>query len=715
MKLYRILMMLVVLAFVFSCDRRNPFQPAESGKSQIEFYEDKIPLDGDNYIYRQAFKLNLADMDNLSFAYRLKALKDSPLPGYSTDEDGWILQVDQSVWTSTNEMSFDFESLDGKIQDLVCRVDLRIKHPDGKIEEHSFPFRSSRVIGSRISVPFLAGAEVSTGIEFSLHENYGDVYVEGMYADHFMYRLNTLDADLQITQEGEWHSSLESPDIRKIILNSHTIPALQQNEEGSFTQFEVYVVSRSGLVQAEPSSIHFQVSSGNQPVALIYPETMVGLGSYHYSVYQSQTHPHIDHISPNAYGVNTTLYPSLNRYIAVNSADFQLHLRWGYTGQYGYVLPNNHIYISDSPFDQEFNMVLNSAGINYHSRITAFWLRLDGAPFPVLPQFYITETVQDNQGNDWLRVLNLNDHCRHGVLSSLSDGLHVIELRVEDLQEVLSETVTKTIDLRAYVPEEQRSGILIVDNDPHSSNYLPDGLVDIFYTNVVPTQYGIVSELELGQVEYPQSHLNPALVQQYKAVLIHSDNSSGPTISYKSFLNTWDFYLRNQGNLILGGTQTQVDMLDQIDPAWLQTRMGISSLSGLGILSTWSPANPYFVNAIGIGGYSDIPLNISNPFDLWVGLRQGLGTVMYFDPSLDLDWIYGFGCKDVNHPTYPPSQEMYDMLSTKYVGYKYQNEGSNLVVFGFPLSSMDQDAVAASLSDILAEILSRPASPRRRS
>lgn len=81
---------------------------------------------------------------------------------------------------------------------------------------------------------------------------------------------------------------------------------------------------------------------------------------------------------------------------------------------------------------------------------------------------------------------------------------------------------------------------------------------------------------------------------------------------------------------------------------------------------------------------------------------------------LSLDWLFGFGCKPTDSPTYPPTEAEYNLLSTKYVAYRYQNAGSNLVVFGFPLSFMEQDSVAQNLNIILSNIFGGSMAQRRR-
>jgi hypothetical protein len=67
----------------------------------------------------------------------------------------------------------------------------------------------------------------------------------------------------------------------------------------------------------------------------------------------------------------------------------------------------------------------------------------------------------------------------------------------------------------------------------------------------------------------------------------------------------------------------------------------------------------------------------------------------------------------VDSTIYPPTQEQYDLYSSKYVGYTHSFEGGNIAVFGFPLSYMEQDAVANAMGDIISEMLGEKISQRR--
>ena len=708
-RLPKVIFLILLSLFLFSCGKHDLLRPDLPLETGLRFTEEKLPLDAGEYIYRQTCEVENDKSETLRFAYKITTLKAEPLPGFTIDAEGWLIFAGSEIWTAKSQLSFDFLSQEGKIQDLITGVQVKIKHADGFIEELASCFKSSRLIGSLIEVPFSNGAEVSAGVEFIMRESIGDIYVDGMYAHHFMYRLNTLNEALEVIQPGSWYSSIDRPDIRIAQLSPQSSPALAFNAPGTFTQFESYVVSRGGIEQAEPVSVYFRVQEGKQPVALIYPQTFVGLGQYHYRIFRDGFLDPQNLIPTNGDKHSCELWASDSQqwsHEGIYSEDFKLHLRWGYKGQYGYLGHTGNWGYTNNPQDPELNHVLNPDGTNYHSKITAFWLRLDENPFPVQTQFFSSEPVTAADGTLWLRVANFNDNSRHTILPNLGSGQHIIELKVEDLQGTLSDTVQMKFNLASYKAPLQRSGILVINGGPNT----PQFSVDDFYSSVTPTVWGAVDQLDLYEMAYPMK-ISPVKLQNYRAVLLHSDNSGyGMSIQYQ--VDAFDIYLGNQGNLIWSGTNQMSNSLHELyqySSDFLISRFGINNPDAVSYLFNGN----FFINAIGLQGLDDIPLNLNTPFDAIVEARQGLAWVTMFDPSLNLNWLYAFGCKPVNHPTYPPSQEQYDLYSSKYVAYKYENNGSHVVLFGFPLSYMEEAPVANALNVLLGDILGNSVAQRR--
>lgn len=285
--LLRFLVNLAFLAMLVSCGKAVPTLPQTSAGMLI-FTEDKLPLEGDEYIYRQGISAGPAAPEAALFAWRIETLSGELPAGFCADSAGWLwfeapgsnpeiplseAGPHRSIWTSQSSLSFDFASSEGKIADLVRSAELQIKSMDGQIKSHRSSFKSDRLLGSLINVGFANGANTGTGIEFGLRERIGDIYLDGLYADHFMFRVNILNYNLQLVSQGEWHSSLEMADLRRVRLNSSTNPALAVNALGQVTQFECYLVSRQGIEEATLQSVHFRVRGNFRPKArILFPD-----------------------------------------------------------------------------------------------------------------------------------------------------------------------------------------------------------------------------------------------------------------------------------------------------------------------------------------------------------------------------------------------------------------------------------------------------------
>jgi len=715
---------LVMCIALVSCERSNPVAPEISLAAQLSFSEEKIDLPGGEYIYRQGIQVISELAEGNQFSWRVRTHTGNPLPGTCCDEEGWLWfrsagadpelplsepGAHRSLWTTAAGLDFDLTSQDGSILNLVTGVEVRVKTPQGRITEHSSPFRSSRIISSQISVPFANGDNTGCGITFQMQETIGDIYVEGLYADHFMYRLNILDANLQVVSSGIWYSSLESPDLRRVVLNSSSTPQLAPNTSDTFTQFEMYVVTRQGIQEADTHSVHFRALESFAPVTNIYSQQLCGLGQYHYSINPEYELNGWELIPAHGNKKNRRLWDNDGTWEAINSPDFKFYLHFGYKGQYGMILPNGGVYISNSPFDNELNMVQNEQGVCYYSSIEFYDLRLNGAPFPALGQFVAPFLVTDTDGTTWLRVRNLNREASRLTLSGLADGLHQLEVRAVDSQGVYDPTpAMANIHLFPFKPWSQRSGILVIDDTPHNSSLAPETVVNTLYLNSVPTGYGPVDWVEVDAYNTYGS-VRSTQLQNYKAALWFADNPSAPVNLFYN-VDALEFYLGNQGRLVISSTNklaTSLEGLNLYTGDFVSERLGLAQSSAWGILSSSLATNSFFVQAVGLNGLSDIELNLTSPFNALVNARQGLSTITYFNPETGLDFLYGFGCKAVDAPVYPPTQEQYDLYSSKFVGYRHQQNGASVVLLGFPLSYMEPADVAVGLSQIFAELIGR--------
>lgn len=707
-----LLVALFMCLSILSCGKQNPLLPSVTEEQQaISFADEKIPASEGEFIYRQIIRLMA--MEGASYSYRLSTLDASLPEGMFDDEEGWLYfrtpgsdpgiplseaGAHRTIWTAQAELSADFASLEAKLSNLITKVEVRVKDENGAIVTHESPFKSDRLISSYITVPFALGATTGMGVEFGLNETIGDILVEGLYAHYFMYRLNTLDSEYGVTNYGTWHSSMDSRDIRKVLLNTTSTPALSVTPANTWTQFESYVVTRQGIQEASTHNVYFRVVAGNKPVAMIYPEALVGLGDYHYTIVQDKPAlAFYEQIPTSGEEKNRQLWGNEGSFVAVNSQDFKLHLRWGYQGQYA----------EDDPFSMATNSCLNEQGQAYYSKITAFDLRLDGTALPSNSGFVDPVLVTHSDGSTWLRVQNLRESCRHITLSNLSNGIHVFQVCAVDLQGVYSAPAAVSINLRPYKPFSQRSGILIVDDSPDHSIYSPEAIVDNIYNTIVPNTWGAVTTYDVAESGNTTLALGFPMLQDYKAIVWHSDNTNSQA-NLKPNIDALDCYLANNGNLVLSGTNKLYTTFSEINsqcPQFVADRLGISNSGCYGYLGNSITTNPFFVRANGLNGISNVSVETDASFCSLVNTRKGLSIVTYFNPDAGLDFLYGFGCKPVDSTAYPPTQAQYDLYSSKYVAYKYSHLGSNVVVFGFPLSYMKQTEVSSAIQNVLGGIM----------
>ncbi|MBP7309784.1 MAG: hypothetical protein KA984_00670, partial [Candidatus Cloacimonetes bacterium] len=580
------------------------------------------------------------------------------------------------------------------------------RQANGDIGEVSLPFRSSRIIGSRIAVNFNPGQNTSCGLEFSLHEEIGDVFVDGMYAHHFMYRLNILNNALDVVSYGSWHSSLSMADMRRVILNAVSTPALTPTPPNQYTQFESYVVSRSGIEEATRHSVHFRAQDGFIPQALIYSQTAAALGEKHFSIVDDDLMYQNELIPRSGTNRNRRLWQGDNGLEAIWSPDLKLHLQWGYFGQYGNTTASGIAVITNNPWDPELNICADVQTHNdYYSRVEYFDLRWDNAPFPSQSYFVNPRVVTHQDGSTWLRIKNYNQQSRHHTFSGLLSGTHQLKVCAVDLQNVISDPAILQIDLLPYKPYDQRSGLLIVDDSANNASS-PDAIVDNFYNAVIPANFGPVQSIDISSLDPDDSPLSPIMMQNYLGIIWHTDSPNvNPKLS--SYADALNIYLGNSGHLVLSGTHKLAGVFDAWDasPVFLQSNFGITGEDNYGTLSASLVQNTYFIKAEGTSYLPDLDLEIENAINPIIEIKEGLSSVTYFNPGMQTENLYQFGCKPVTAGQDPPTQDEYDFYSSKYVGYLHCRADAEIAVFGFPLSYMEQQDVASAMQSLLLQMI----------
>lgn len=722
-KLIKFWMLFILCLHFFSCDRRTPTQ-VTTDFSVLQFSGEKISLPGGNeYQFKQTASLQIDETDGCLFAWRI-ATTDSLLPeGVFTDAEGWIFHYaagadtsiplddpdsQRTIWTSARQQEWTFNSVNNQLPRIVSKVEVRIKRsgePETRYEQY---FRDDRLVSTLIIVPFPDYATIGLGFHASLREQTSDIYVEGMYAHHYMYRLNTVDSELNLVYEGVWQNSINCENIRELYLTG-----LVPNYTAQFTQLEVYVVTRQGIEEATHKSVYFKVQMGFHPKTLIYHTTTSALGQYHYS-FKNNFYPSGFYFSNDNIHWNTNLFKNGNNRCAINSPDLALRLSFGWDGQFvtwgmgGY-------YVSNNPFDSEFSWCMDETTYqNYFAKIRFFDLRMDGSPFPNVFSYGASSIVTHNDNTEWRRVKYSGQGAFCVTLTGLGNGNHTFEASAVDDQEVYDPTpATMTIELTPLVEINNRSGILIIDDEPNNTNFAPEARIDSIYYNILPTSYGPVQQFDIQEhfsmTDVQNRRLSASLLQQYDMVVYHSDYPT-QTSYFPLEIDPITIYLNMGGKLILSGGSNVWVVLTNIlsqSTTLASNLLGNINAQNCTALTNNFLSKSYFVSAIGeYGALNDVPLNLTRPVSPLLNTRQGLGTVTYFSEGTGLTPLYKFGCKLPTATVYPPTQAEYDNLITKHVALKKDiTGGGKFVIFGFPLAYMEEVPMAQALSTLIDDLM----------
>jgi len=721
--LIKIWMLFILCLFLFSCDRRTPTQ-VDAESSVLQFTGEKISLPGSaEYQFRQTAILQLdAGEDNL-FAWRITTT-DSLLPeGVVADPEGWICfyangadtsvpldapNCQTTIWTSAAQQEWTFGSVDNKLPRIVSKVEVRVRRPGAQEITYEQNFRTDRLISTSIIVPFPNYATIGLGFQASLREQTTDIYVEGMYAHHYMYRLNTVDSDLNLVYEGVWQNSINGENIREL-----KITGLVPNYTAQYTQLEVYVVTRQGIEESTHKSVYFKVQTGFHPKTLIYHPMISALGQYHYS-YKNDFYPPGFYYTNDNTLWNTNLFRNADSWCAINSPDLKLRLSFGWDGQYGFTMIS-YTTVTNYPFDTILNQCLDeTTGQNYFSRIEYFDLRMGGSPFPNVFSYGASTLVTHSDNTQWRRVKYTGEGAFNVMLTGLPDGIHIIEAAAVDDQGVYDPTpATMMLELNPYIEISNRSGILIIDDEHNNANFAPEARIDSIYYNILPTAYGSVQQFDI-QEHFNMSdaqfrRLSASLLQQYDAVVYHSDYPT-QTSNFSMEIDPITIYLNMGGKLILSGGSniySTIVAINQRSPLLMQNILSTTLAPNMTALTFNMVNKSYFVSAVAeYGNLNDVPLNLSRPVSLILNTRQGLGPVTYFSEGTGLAPLYKFGCKLPTAAAYPPTQAEYDDLITKHVALKKEIAGGGkFVLFGFPLSYMEEAPMAQALSTLINDLM----------
>jgi hypothetical protein len=761
----KILILLTIITAIFSCSVQNPVSANEEAGNenrdlQITSFTGEKITDPDNpteFLYIQNVKWS-SKLPEAKFAFRITT-SDLVLPsGIQTDEEGWIYQTQtginsdsgQTIWTDKNEFEISFSSIFGEFPRIVTDFEIKYLYENTESEPVHRNFLADRDIGSIISTTGgnIDGQVCGTAVHFKVTEQILDIFVEGLYAHHFMYRLNIIaESDSSMISEGVWFNSINCENIRDIYLTSFSQPALIPNNENEMTQFEAYVVTRNDYSDEDnANSVNFKVQEGFYPETIIYNgydylqdwvdgeycDTWV-LGGNHYTLINHPTPRVIPYtISEDVIHYSTPFFVnSEGDFAALNSADLKVYSHFGWHGEYGRRHQGGIFTVTDDPFDERISVVVNEGNIMYFSEIAYFDIRLDNAPF-INPLYPADEyNITDDDGTQWLRIPANDENAQFPVLEDLDSGEHTLEVRVVDSQLAvdLSPSVFSFV-LTERVPAEDKSGILILDDDHHHSMFAPDDEIDYFYLNILNNYSDEITVLDREELQYevavPFLHFgmdifSPTDLEPYKIIIYHSDYvifSSSIQFEY----DVLHLYFENDGNIIFSGgrnIENSFIQSDYYDIHLYSEFFGINSNpeTAVEILSGSFNQNAFFNKASAeYNDFNDVDLQLPS-FNTLVSNYEGLGPIVFFDEfDADCDILYSSGIKypeegtnfeewdDQDDNDAYPSENQYNLFNGRNIALKKVHENNKCYIFGFPLSYMEVDDVRQMMNQIISEI-----------
>jgi hypothetical protein len=731
----------LVLLLILSCSE-NPFSPASEKFKILTFTGEKENLENNEYRLKQVVTWN-CNSNEAQFSIRLSGNNANYIG--NTDSEGWLL-FGKSIWTNQDKYEHTIISQQGVLPYIIQKVEVRYHTSEAEIIKSK---NYQRIIGTVASTTAcnIDGKTCGTGVTFTLNEKLNDIFVEGIYANHFMYRLNTINAiDSTIVTPGQWHSTLDLPEIRKVYLNSETTPPLIPNEPDELTQLETYIVTRDGFEDSDnPARLNFTVQDGFSPEAMIYAgidengttgynlNNTFLLGDNHYElefpiIYSYSNNIHSSHQDDEIH-FSAPFWPDLEgNMTALNSDNLKLYIHLGWHGEYK----------QDRPANKKYNMVLDgSTDMPYFAKILYSDIKFDGEP----PNWDI-DGAFIYEG--WLRIPVDETQELLYEIDDLASGSHTITHRVVDSQMVADETpLTFSFEIVEPTPPAEKDGILIIDDE-----YAPtsdDDFIEQFYNAILEDYSGNVAQIdyeELGNTLYQlqlfflHGHENlipPSMIDPYKLIIFHSDHPDLNTQTHFSReYQVLKIYLENGGNLFYSrGANSKLEQDNNYTffANFMNNNFGClgdgaeyNYIEYGGVIGDFMNMQ-FFKKANTISGsYPTIELQYPSEVNSIINISDvnpamGLGPVTFFtNLPYDVEPIYSFGCvvpeagtsfpewdtEDDGDPI--PSEAQHDYYEGKCVGLKKITSSNKCYSIGFPLSYMVETESHNLMSQIIDEV-----------
>lgn len=663
----------------------------------------------------------------------------------------------RSIWTSQKYAVINFPSADAQGNPITNYSKFEVVAIDNRGAVTSQPaWRNFKTTSARPKCTISTtkgnpdGKMVGAGMKLQFSMQDFDPFIPHLpYKYEFqIMKTDTLGVVIPGTQT-EWFSTTEADNetgkINEYLLTRYTHPPLEYDydtQTGAYlnrlTRISARVTDMAGVVSIPDTNtvIEFKVKPGFKPKTVIYPTKTYALGNHHYEDYGDDS---TEEVLPSTSVQGSVRYATplfkdtQGRYTAVHSTNMKLWVRWGWWGEYANMAGETAVPTLD-PYSKKVDVVLDRiSNENYFSEITHFDLRYDGAPY-IFPPYPNSNVGPDANGKYWLRVpvnspLGQTIVLAGGQLpvpANSTPGEHTFEVRVVDLQgEVDPQPSEFKFYLCSYVEPNNRTGVLVIDDDVNQATQAPDEIVDAKYANMLAGYTGTVDVFtrppdpsQPGVPNPSEDNRGRAIaysdLQKYRLVIYHNDNSGDPG-NLPNDVDAFTLYMLSGGNMVISHTHKMSEVLDNLSKLGSRTTflhyIGLDGVPNLPYPNKPNPANWYFFQQAisSLSGYGDMNLQFGTPpaFNTIVNTRQGLPYVTYFPgDSFMGDTLYKFGCKPVDYAAFPPTQAQFNALNNQVVAYrKVSSNNSKAYVFGFPLSYMRDADTQAMMNKILSEVM----------
>ncbi len=767
--IYFIIVAVVVFMVLTSCDARRGtlnanLQPYITITNYFGVESDTLITE--SLLFQQTIQWSGTDEDGVVEGYAFRVLNEDgdPIatPGYDAiTEDGWVkfytpnadlsiplnISEDTTIWMDHTYATINFPAADANGDSANVISIFEVKCRDNILSESEAAtkyFQAHSNTPGAMVLSNINGETISTAIVFEFAMSDEDPFV-GDDAYYYKYKLGRRDLDGVIIPDSgydnEWISTLGFNDVT-ISLHSglNGNPLIPNDLIDNVPQDSTFLIVKAidtALIESDEIEISFIVKEGFYPGTIIYygegnsnANGIYALGTDHFATYLdegiSDILPSVQ-IGNEAHYATAFWYNGEGKYSAIGSNNFKIYMRWGYYGEF----------IDNNPKKPRDGITLDEiTGQPYFCEIVGYDLRLDGEPYYYPPIPAEGDNLQiDDDGKEWLRV-DYNDPIGQETIVTLTsfggslDNMyseHTFEVRAIDLQGAVDLTPHEfDFTVAAPIPKEEKSGVLIIDDDGYGiPNEFPGPYVDSLYTYIISdyvSEHGLINREELnlmifdnemGGLHYSKSIIAPTDIQQYKAIIYHSDNGTVNFDFWKEF-EPLKIYLSQGGNLILsGGSNLEYVEGRCADNGFdiFEDYFGIPMNEEEAIVrvSTSYTGNPFFIKAVAEDNYNEIDLllpsfntSITNPYNPPASV-EGLGPVAYFN-YYEAEVIYSYGCKPVGQGSYDPSQTEFDEYNGKPIALKKVSDNNSCFIFGFPLSFMEPEQVKSMMTQILNDL-----------